>query len=77
MRRLGQVRFSSTTGIHGRYFSNGIFFGVTDGGGMARLYAAKFGIVQNDRCPCFPERRIKVVCDGSGAVDAIAQTRSR
>jgi hypothetical protein len=39
MRRFGQVRSSSTTGIHGRYFSNGIFCGVTDGGGMVRSFS--------------------------------------
>src|SRR5215510_1878362 len=35
MRRLGQVRSWRTTGIQGRYFSNGIFLGVTGWGGIA------------------------------------------
>src|SRR5712691_4824790 len=36
-RRLGQVRSCSTTGIHGWYFSNDIFLGVTGLRGIRRL----------------------------------------
>src|SRR5262249_29081261 len=36
-RRLGQVRSCSTSGIHGWYFSNGIFLGVTGLRGIRRI----------------------------------------
>src|SRR5690606_26254352 len=42
---FGQVRSVSTIGTYARYFSNGIFFGVTGAGGIVWSFCVTVGMV--------------------------------